>query len=332
MGTRCSSAITNHLRIEYRPLDSLKANPRNPRIHTDKQINQIARSMKEFGAIMPRVVDRNSQIIIGHGRVRAAQLIGINELPTIRVEHLTEAQATALAIADNKLTENSTWNDELLAQQLKSLSEELDFDVEVTGFEVGEIDVMIEGIAPVAGGGSDSADELPEADPAIQVSKPGDLWLLGRHRVFCGNCLDATSYSVLMGGKRASMVFTDPPFNVRIDGHATGLGAIHHRNFRMAAGEMSEAAFTDFLAHAFTLLALHAVDGSLHFVFMDWRHLPEIFAAGKQAYTELKAFCVWVKDNGGMGSLYRSQHELLLVFKKGKDSHRNNVQLGQFGR
>jgi hypothetical protein len=155
-----------------------------------------------------------------------------------------------------------------------------DFDLEATGFEVGEIDVMIEGIEPVAEGRSDSADELPE--PAIQVSKPGDLWRLGRHRVFCGNCLDAQSYSVLMEGKRASMVSTDPPFNVRIDGHATGLGAIHHQNFRMASGEMNEAEFTDFLVHAFTLLVQHTVDGSIHFAFMDWRHLPEILAGGDQ--------------------------------------------------
>jgi DNA modification methylase len=135
-----------------------------------------------------------------------------------------------------------------------------------------------------------------------------------------------------MDGKRASMVFTDPPFNVRIDGHATGLGAIHHKNFRMASGEMSDAEFTDFLAHSFELLLGHTINGSMHFVFMDWRHLPEILAAGQHVYTELKALCVWVKDNGGMGSLYRSQHELVLVFKNGKDSHRNNVQLGQFGR
>lgn len=331
MGARSSSARTNHLTIEYRSLESLKVNRRNPRIHSNKQIRQIARSIEEFGAIMPAVVDRNSQIIVGHGRVQAAQLIGIKEFPTISVEHLTEAQAKAFAIADNKLTENSTWDEQLLAEQLRSLSEEIDFDIEVTGFEVGEIDVKIEGSALI-NGANDSADELPEPKPSMQISNLGDLWILGRHRVFCGNCLDAKSYSVLMDGKRASMVFTDPPFNVRIDGHATGLGAIHHRNFRMASGEMSGAEFTDFLAHSFELLLAHTINGSMHFIFMDWRHLPEILAAGEQVYTELKALCVWVKDNGGMGSLYRSQHELVFVFKNGTDSHRNNVQLGQFGR
>jgi DNA modification methylase len=191
---------------------------------------------------------------------------------------------------------------------------------------------MIEGIAPAHEGVKDSADEIPQSEPTIPVSQTSDIWSLGRHRVFCGNCLDAKSYSTLMEGRQGSMVLTDPPFNVRIDGHATGLGAIHHNNFRMASGEMSEAEFTDFLAHAFALLVQHTVDGSIHFAFMDWRHLPEILAAGKQIYTELKNLCVWVKDNGGMGSLYRSQHELVLVFKNGKNDHRNNVQLGQFGR
>jgi len=130
----------------------------------------------------------------------------------------------------------------------------------------------------------------------------------------------------------AAMVFTDPPFNVKIDGHAVGLGAIRHKNFRMASGEMTEAEFTDFLVQALRHCALHSIAGSLHYAFMDWRHISEILAAGNHIYSELKNVCIWVKDNGGMGSLYRSQHELIFVFKNGKESHRNNVQLGQYGR
>jgi DNA modification methylase len=141
----------------------------------------------------------------------------------------------------------------------------------------------------------------------IEVSKAGDLWQLGRHKVYCGNSLNEPTYAALMGDAKAAMVFTDPPYNVRIDGHATGLGTIQHKDFKMASGEMSPAAFTDFLSRVCTLLASHSVDGSIHFVCMDWRHLGELLAAGKQAYSELKNVCVWTKDNAGMGSLYRSQ-------------------------
>jgi DNA modification methylase len=221
----------------------------------------------------------------------------------------------------------------LLAEQLKSLSEvELDFSLEATGFEVGEIDILIEGLASATEGENDPADLVPEAGKTAPVSKNGELWMLGRHRVLCGNSLNRGSYSTLMDGRLACMVFTDPPYNVRIAGHATGLGAIQHTNFRMASGEMTSPEFTDFLAQAFSLQSMHSRDGSLHYICMDWRHTQEILTAGNQAYTELKNLCVWVKDNGGMGSLYRSQHELVFVFKNGKNSHRNNVQLGQYGR
>jgi DNA modification methylase len=135
-----------------------------------------------------------------------------------------------------------------------------------------------------------------------------------------------------MGTCRAQMVITDPPYNVKIVGHAGGLGTIKHKNFQMASGEMTESEFTDFLAQVFTGLATHSQEGSIHFIFMDWRHMGEILAAGKQVYTELKNVCVWSKGRGGMGSLYRSAHELVFVFKHGKYSHRNNVQLGQYGR
>jgi DNA modification methylase len=164
------------------------------------------------------------------------------------------------------------------------------------------------------------------------VSKPGDLWQLGRHSLLCGTALDAASYHALLRGARAHMVFTDPPYNVPIQGHASGRGAIQHREFAMAAGEMDQVEFTSFLTRSCSLMARHSVVGALHFLCMDWRHTSEILEAGTLAYTDLKNVCVWVKDNGGMGSLYRSQHELVFVFKHGSGLHRNNVQLGQYGR
>jgi DNA modification methylase len=239
----------------------------------------------------------------------------------------------AFMIADNKLTENSTWDDRLLAQQLKDLSLlGLDFSLELTGFEMAEIDLRIASLEDLPEHDDDPADILPELPASPPISKNGDLWHLGAHCVLCGNALDAGVLAMLMGQEQAAMVFSDPPYNVPIDGHASGLGAIHHRPFPMASGEMDNVAFTAFLSQACRNLAAFSADGSIHFICMDWRHVEELLAAGREAYSELKNLCIWVKDNGGMGSLYRSQHELVFVFKRGHNGHRNNVQLGQFGR
>jgi DNA modification methylase len=235
-------------------------------------------------------------------------------------------------IADNRLTENSTWDDRLLAQHLKDLSLlELDFSLEVTGFEMGEIDMRIEELEVTPEAAPDPSDALPPA-AGPQVSRAGDLWLLGRHRVYCGDALDDGAYSALMQGDTAAMIFTDPPYNVKIEGNVSGLGAVQHREFAMASGEMSESEFTTFLTRACAMLARHSDEGSIHFICMDWRHMGQLLAAGREAYAELKNVCVWAKDNAGLGSLYRSQHEMVFVFKHGRDAHRNNVRLGQYGR
>lgn len=319
--------------ITYVSIHDLEPNPANPRIHSEKQIQEIALSIKTFGFLVPVVIDCRSRVVAGHGRLLGAKLVGMTELPAIRLEHLTDVQAKAFMLADNKLTENSKWDHKLLGEQLKALTEvELDFSLEVTGFEVGEIDVLIEGLEPANRDVGDSADALAESELAIGVCRSGDLWFLERNRVFCGNSLNQSSYAAAMNGQRAAVVFADPPYNVSIPGHATGLGKLQHRNFEMAVGEMNEAEFTDFLTQLCTLLARYSVDGSIHFLCIDWRHIRELLTAGRHVFSELKNICVWVKDNGGMGSLYRSQHELICVFKSGKERHRNNVQLGQYGR
>jgi DNA modification methylase len=332
--TQKKMSLGSNPRIEliYRPIGALKLDPRNPRVHSLRQIRQIARSIESFGFNVPVLVDGQLKVVAGHGRVMACQLLGWTEVPTICLDHLSEAQARAFMIADNRLTENSVWDDRLLAEQLKQLSIlDLDFSLEATGFEMGEIDLRIEGL-DAQPEGDDPADALPEPQAGPSVTRPGDLWLLGPHRVLCASALEDSAYATLMQGKGAAMVFVDPPYNVRIAGNVSGLGAIHHREFAMAAGEMSEAEFTTFLSRACSFLSRHSADGSLHFICMDWRHMGEMLAAGRQAYSELKNLCIWVKDNGGMGSLYRSQHELVFVFKNGRGSHRNNIQLGQFGR
>ena len=318
--------------IVYQPVSALKLDPRNPRVHDRKQIRQIARSIEAFGFVVPILVDASGKIIAGHGRISAAQLLGWSEVPTICLDHLTEAQVKAFMIADNRLTENSTWDDRLLAQHLKDLSLlELDFSLEVTGIAMGEIDMRIEELEVTPEAAPDPGDALPPA-AGPQVSRAGDLWLLGRHRVYCGDALDDGAYDALMQGDTAAMVFTDPPYNVKIDGNVSGLGAVQHREFAMASGEMSESEFTAFLTRACAMLARHSDEGSIHFICMDWRHMGELLAAGREAYAELKNVCVWAKDNAGLGSLYRSQHEMVFVFKHGRDAHRNNVQLGQYGR
>jgi len=235
-------------------------------------------------------------------------------------------------VADNRLTENSVWDDRLLAERLKELSlEDLDFNLEATGFEIGEIDLRIEGLTSLSDV-DDREDDLADIPSGPAVTRVGDLWLLGEHRVYCASALDPLAYATLLRTEQAKAVFSDPPYNVPIDGNVSGLGSIRHREFAMASGEISEAEFSSFLTRALALHARHSAHGSLHFICMDWRHMGELIAAGCKVYSELKNLCIWAKDNSGMGSLYRSQHELVFVFKHGRESHRNNVQLGKYGR
>ena len=320
------------LLIERLPLVALKLDLRNPRRHSDRQIRQIARSIKAFGFNVPILIDQNGKVVAGHGRCKAATLLGMKEVPIIRLEHLTEAQAKAFTIADNRLAETSEWDERLLAESLRELCDlELNFSVEATGFEMGEIDLKIESLDD-ASASVEAEDTLPSPATGPPVSRAGDLWLLNEHRILCGNALDTRAYEALMAGRRAAMIFCDPPYNVKIDGHASGLGRTHHPGFMMASGEMSVAEFASFLTLTCAQLARNSLDGSIHFICMDWGHAGELITAGRTAYSELKNICVWVKHNAGMGSFYRSQHELVFVFKAGGGAHRNNIQLGQFGR
>jgi DNA modification methylase len=315
--------------VQYLQLDQLTLDPRNARAHSKRQIRQIARSIKAFGFLAPILIDRLRRILAGNGRFMAAKDLGLPEVPTISVDHLTAEQARAFAIADNRLTENSSWDKKVLAEHFKELAAlDLTFSLDTTGFEMGEIDVMIEGLE------IDSEDAAADEAPAVrpyQVSRLGDTWLCGPHRVHCGNALDLASYSTVMSGKLAQAICTDPPYNVPIAGHVSGLGKTKHREFPMATGEMSEADFMTFLRTVLTHGARVSADGSIIFVFMDWRHLYELLAAGHDLF-ELKNICVWTKHNAGMGSFYRSKHELVAVFKHGKAPHRNNVELGRHGR
>lgn len=326
------SGTERRLQIIYRAIEELKLDPRNPRQHSRKQIKQMALSIKTFGFLVPAVVDADGNVVTGHARILACRELGWSEIPTVLFDCLSEAKRRAYMIADNRLAEHASWNERLLAEQLKDLSlAELDFSIDVIGFEMAEIDLKIASLDEQSGT-EDPDDAVPEPAATPPVSKPGDLWLLGEHRVLCGSALDIAAIEKLVCDDRAAMVFTDPPYNVPIDGHVSGLGNIRHRSFAMAVGEMSAPAFTLFLARSIRNHAAFCFSGSLVYVCMDWRHIEELLAAGRDAALELQNLCVWAKDNGGMGSLYRSQHELVFVFKTGDGPHRNNVQLGRFGR
>jgi DNA modification methylase len=321
----------NSLSVINQPIAALTPYEANARTHTKHQIRQIAESIRVFGFLNPVLVDAKNRIIAGHGRVQAAKKIGMEQVPTIRIEGLSEEQIRAYIIADNKLAENAGWDKSILAIELQHLMtlDCADLDVTITGFETPEIDAILE----EAQGSSAMEDPVPEPDlDHAAVTEPGDLWQLGKHRVICGNSLHDDTYRTLMGSRRATSTFTDPPFNQKINGHATGNGAIKHREFAMASGEMSEAEFVSFLNNCLRQLNRYSANNSVHYICMDWRHAGDLIAAGKQNYDEFLNMCVWVKDNGGMGSFYRSQHELILVFRKGKTPHRNNIQLGRFGR
>ncbi len=317
------------LSIVYRNIEELKADPENPRLHSEKQIQQIARSIEAFGFNVPFLLDSSLRLIAGHGRLAASKLLSIRRVPTICLEHLSEVQIRAFMIADNRLSENATWDDRLLAEQFKILAEvKLDFDLGATGFEIGEIDVMIDGLTPARAGDEDPADRLPEMESAARVTQAGDLWLLSRNRVVCGDALDDSTYSRLMGGRRSAAVFTDPLCNDVIDGCVTGLIKPRHSRSAMASGGMSEANFTTCLSKALSQLVRNSEEGALHYICIGWRHIGELLAAAEPIYAKIENLCVWVQDSGTQGSLYRSQHELVLVFRNGKIKRSKNIQPG----
>jgi DNA modification methylase len=317
------------LRVEELHLHCLRPAKNNPRVHSDRQISLIKRSISRFGFINPILVDAENSIVAGHGRVKAAEQLDMITVPALRIEHLNDDEIRAYVIADNRLAEKSGWDRSLLAIELQGLNE-IGFDIEDVGFETAELDILLDEAAEAAE--TNGPDDVVPAIEKSAVSTLGSLWICGNHRLFCGDAREAKEYGRLLEGKKASFVFTDPPYNVKIAGHVSGLGQTCHDEFRMASGEMSPEEFSAFLERVFRHMAAHSFDGSLHQICMDWRHIGEIIAAGKKVFYDLKNICVWCKTNAGMGSLYRSQHEFILVWLNGHGAHINNVELGRHGR
>ena len=317
------------LTVVYTPLDTLTEYPNNPRQHDTKQLIKIQNSIEKFGFINPILVDEHNEIIAGHARLAAARLAHLPQVPVIRLEHLSTAQKKAYRIADNKLAELGTWSIENLQLEFQELEKlDLDFSLGITGFDMGDIDLILEGKEAKA---DPKANNIPFIPDNEVVTREGDIWILGEHRIICGNSLQKETLSQLMEDKKADMVFTDPPYNVKINGHVCGAGNVQHKEFKFASGEMTVEEFSQFLKTSFELLCMVSKDGSLHYICMDWRHIKEIMTAA-EVYDQFKNLCVWRKDNAGMGSFYRSQHELIFMFKHGKEPHINNVELGIHGR
>jgi DNA modification methylase len=314
------------------PTSSLTPNPRNARTHSKRQIGQIAESIRSFGFVVPIVVDENKMILAGHGRHKAAQHLGLAAVPVVEVGNLSPAKKRALTLADNKIAQNAGWDHEILAIELTELSEILVadcLDVSITGFATAEIDQIL---IDHEKSSSDPADEVSatwlDTKP---MSQPGDLWTLGRHRLMCGDARDSTLLQYLLGEERAAMVFLDPPYNVRVR-DIVGRGRFQHDEFAMASGEMSREEFVSFLHASLSAACSVSRAGSVHYVCMDWRHIAELLEAGQRAYSEILNLAVWVKSNAGQGSFYRSQHELIAVFRFGDVPHQNNIELGRYGR
>lgn len=319
----------HELQIEHVAIQDLRLPERNAREHPKKQVHQVAAAIKEFGIIIPIVVDQNGVIYAGVARYLASLQLNLPTVPVIRVEHLSQEQKRAFALADNKIAANAGFDLDVLAIELRELAAlKLSFDLEVTGFDTAEIDLLIDGSSSDKPDPTDVVPELLEPP----VTRTGDMWILDDHRLLCADSLEARTYSELMGADKARVVFADVPYNVKIDGHVGGLGAIKHREFAMASGEMDTPEFTQFLATSFRHAVSVSLDGAIHFICMDWRHVGEVLVAGKPIYSELKNICVWNKDNGGMGSFYRSKHELVFVYKVGTAPHVNTIELGRSGR
>ncbi|WP_020096295.1 DNA methyltransferase [Methylobacterium sp. 285MFTsu5.1] len=307
----------------------LRPNPRNARTHPKRQLDAIAASIRRFGFLNPVLLDADGVIIAGHGRALAAKQLGLEQVPVLRIEHLSEADKRAYVIADNKLAQMAGWDRDVLAIELQHLIEVDATLPEVIGFAAGEVDVLLDEVS----GGADPDDEAVPAIAERAVTLPGDIWDLGgRHRIACGDARDTAVLAALMGEKRADAVFVDPPYNVAIQGHVGGRGAIRHREFAMASGEMTPAAFQAFLRQMGEALTGVSRAGAVHFICMDWRHTRDLLEALSPLYDQLLNLCVWRKSNAGMGSLYRSQHELVFVFRHGTAPHRNAVELGRHGR
>jgi DNA modification methylase len=321
-------ALSRNMTARLISVESCRPLGRETKKHPPQQILKLVKSLEDFGFVLPILVDAEFRVVAGWALVLAAQKLGLNEVPAVQISDLPESKLRLLRLALNRIAEDSSWDPEALSLEFSEiLQTDPNIEIKSSGFEVGETDSIL------SGNGADEEDDLPVVEgKSAPTSRLGDLWVLKEHRILCGDALQRETYSSLLDPSKAEMVFADPPYNVPIDGHVSGLGAIKHAEFTMASGELSQAEFITFLKTSLGFAATYSTNGAIHFVCMDWRHQHEILAAGNAVYSKLENLCVWNKSNAGMGSLYRSKHELIFVFKVGDGAHINNVLLGRHGR
>ncbi|MDP3673536.1 MAG: DNA modification methylase [Novosphingobium sp.] len=317
--------------ISYRAPGELRLYDRQLKNHPEEQIVGLMASMRTFGCVSPVLIDEHDIVIDGEALVISARRLAMREMPTIRIDHLDPNEVRLLRLALKKLGIKWSWNDPELAIELGELLVlDLDISLDVTGFSFVEIDNLIS--SPEASGELEATSPPEPIEPGPAIAQLGDLWVLGQHKLLCGSSLERSSFERLMGSEQAQMVMTDAPYNVKIAGNVSGLGKAVHREFLQASGEQSDSEFEGFLAESMGAHGEFCCDGALLYMFMDWRHGGEMYRGIEANDFELKNVAVWVKPNGGMGSLYRSRHELVFIAKKGTALHRNCVELGKHGR
>jgi hypothetical protein len=316
------------LSLRYVAPAELKAPRRALRKYSKVAMERMKRSIRQFGFLIPIVAASDRRIVVGYRRWLAAQELGLKAVPMIEVSHLTDEQLRVFTILDNKLCADGEWDLDELRVEFAELSLLTDLTIEDTGFTTAEIDTL--SITPALPEQAQPEDQLPDICE-FAVTRAGYMWKLGEHRLVCGSSLEQETFDRLLGTERAQMIFSDAPFNLAAK-TIGGRGQHQHGDFAMAAGEMAPADFSNFLSRSFHLVSKFSVDGAIHFQCMDWRHMREMLEAGHSAYSELKNLVVWRKHSAGMGSFYRSQHELLFVWKSGTAPHINNFGLGETGR
>lgn len=320
------SNTTKH-QIDYRPIGSVYPNPRNAKKHSDKQISQVAASIERFGNLKPIVIDRDGKIIAGHCRWLAAKKLGAKTIPCIVADFESDQDKRAFALADNRLAELSVWDEDIQKAELEELFDS-DYDISITGFTTADLDFAV-----VESTDSKEPEDVELPDPATDaVTRLGDKWIIGPHRLICGDARDVAVWERLLEGHLVRFLFGDLPYNLVVDGFVSGNGRNRHREFAMASGEMSPPEFTAFMRDIFRNGARFSTSGSIHYHCMDYRHIREILDAADGVYSEFKQLIVWDKGVGGQSAFYRSQHELIFVFKSGKGKHVNNFKLGETGR
>lgn len=314
------------------PVSKIKPYAANARSHSNKQLRKLANVIETCGFSAPVLLDEHYVLIAGHARLAAAKLLGMKTIPAVVITGLTSVQKRALRLADNRIPEDAKWISEQLAVELPQVIEllsEAGLDPNVIGFEPAEIELIQTNFEEKS---ADPADEVsPGALAGPLTTAPGDLWLLGKHRLLCGDAKSSDDVAQLLGGERAHTAFLDVPYNVRVRDIGSR-GRVKHREFAEASGEMTSEQYIKFLRAAASTAVKFSVGGAVHFICIDWRHVDQLISASRSTYDSMLNLVVWVKPNAGMGSFYRSQHELIGVFRVGGAPHLNTIELGRHGR